>query len=212
MNLWLDPIPSFLEARAVEAVEAGDALGFLCKASNEDWLDLVWRNRMALQVRGIYEKALVEAFIGTRTNNLHWPASRLAFLFRIADRARLRATGDPIPGTGLYTLYRGVAGIGRARRVKGFSWTASQDQARWFAARFAGILPDPAVFRVSVAKRHVLFYSNARQEAEYIVLLPETAKPVLVERVVVEQDAPAGAGNTPGAWPTTPSPAKESRA
>lgn len=103
MSLWPDPIPAVLRPKAVEAFEAGNVTGFLCKASNEYGLDLVWRNNLALQSRGIYEKALVDAFIGTRTNNLHWPVSQLTFLFRIANRARLRAAGDPIPGTGPYT-------------------------------------------------------------------------------------------------------------
>jgi hypothetical protein len=194
MNLWLDPIPSALQEQAVEALEAGDALGFLCLASNEYSLDLVFGNLTALRERGIYEQALAHAFIATRTNNRRWSTASLQCLFSFSDRSRLLAAGDPLPGNGPFTVYRGVAGRGSGRRVRGFSWTASHEKARWFAARSAWFgLPDPGVFRVTVEQRDVLFYSNQRNEQEYIILLPEKAKPVLVERVVVEQDAPASA-------------------
>jgi hypothetical protein len=56
-----------------------------------------------------------------------------------------RTTGDLLPGTGPFTVFRGVSGRGRARRIRGLPWTSSLSQAAWFAARGTGI--DPAVYR-----------------------------------------------------------------
>ncbi len=186
MTLWLDPIPSgLLRANAVAALDAGDAGGFLVTASNEYGLDLVYFNMTELQARGLYERALLDAFIDTRTNNRHWPLRELMGMFEIADRERLRAAGDPLPGPGPFTIYRGVAGRGRARRVRGLSWTRSLERAQWFADRGPWFgLKDPAVFRVTVEANDVLAYCNGsyREEEEFIVLLPESARPIRVTR------------------------------
>ena len=175
-ELWLDPIPEMLHAQAIEAFEAGDAIGFLCLASNEDGLALVSRNWIRLLKRGIYEVALLHAFIATRTNNAGVPSSALESLFSWADRAKLLAAGDPLPGPGPFTVYRGVAGRRQYRRERGFSWTTSLSRAQWFADRYSE-LPDPAVLQVEVALRHVLAYSNDREEEEFIVRLPRNARP-----------------------------------
>ena len=75
-----------------------------------------------------------------------------------------------MPGPGPFELFRGVAGRGRARRVRGFSWTASEKTAEWFADR-AGEwgLHDPAVFRMEVNADNVFAYCNEREEQEFIV-------------------------------------------
>jgi hypothetical protein len=160
-----------LRNAAAEAFEKGDALGFVGKAErgNTDWLWIVWFNIVPLKARGIYEKALLVAFSGTRTNNRRWPLDELRFLFEQADRARLRAAGDPLPGPGPFTLYRGVSGRGRARRVRGFSWTADLDLSCWFAGRYGLVLP--TVFRGEFAEEDVLVYTRAnnRGEQEYLV-------------------------------------------
>lgn len=177
-NLWLDPIPPKLRDSAAAALDDGDLIGFFIKASNEHSLSLVYKNMFVLQERGLYEKALLHAFIATRTNNHGWPLDVIRFLFDIADRDRLFEAGDPLPGPGPFTLYRGVAGRGRARRVRGFSWTASLDKAWWFAERFA---VDAAVFQVTVSIVDVLAYSNEREEQEFLVSLPDSVKPVRIK-------------------------------
>lgn len=176
--MWLEPIPPPLRDRAVEALDAGDVVGFLVTASNESSLDLVFWNQAHLQARGVYERGLMAAFIATRTNNHGWPLDHLRLLFELADRDRLRNEGDPLPGTGPFTVYRGVAGHGLARRVRGLSWTASPEQAAWFAGRLE--LHDPAVFRVTVDENRVLAYSNERYEQEFIVSLPQSLRPMRV--------------------------------
>jgi hypothetical protein len=182
-TLWLDPIPAGFRGDAIARLEAGDVLGFLLSADNTSGLDLVAFNFAALQARGLYEQALLEAFISTRVNHHRWPLRTLSRLFGIADRARLRAAGDPLPGPGPFRLYRGVAGRGGARRIRGLSWSLSEEKARWFADRAAlWELADPAVYRVTVEASDVLAYVNSdrvgRGEEEVIVLLPTSAKPV----------------------------------
>jgi hypothetical protein len=173
--MWLDPIPTNLREDAMRDLDNGDVLGFLILASNTKWLDLVYLNAKALQSRGLYELALFDAWPASRTNNRHWPLHELHYMFSRADRSRLLAAGEPLPGAGPFTLYRGVAGMGRARRVRGFSWTADAEQARWFANRFKQ-LADPTVFQVSVQAQDVLFYTNRREEQEFVVLLPDHAR------------------------------------
>jgi len=121
-------------------------------ADNVHGVALVWRNQGVLKVQGAYEPALLSAWIDTRTNHHYVPRWVVDDLFRSADRERLRAAGDPLPSVGPFTLYRGVSGRGRARRVRGISWTSSLEKAIWFAHRFAS-LGDPAVFRLVVAAR-----------------------------------------------------------
>jgi hypothetical protein len=173
---WLDPIPDCLRSQAIEALRSRNAVGFLAKANNEYGLELVLHNIDVLQSLGIYESALLEAFVGPRTNNYRWSLALLRQLFNLANPARLRALGDPI-GEGPFTIYRGVAGHGPAARIRGLSWTASLERAWRFATRFA-CLPFPRVFRTIVSKSSVLAYLNesGRHEQEYIVFLPVGAK------------------------------------
>jgi hypothetical protein len=175
-GLWLDPMPESLRSGAITALCAGDVEGFFCAASNEYSLDLLSRNMSALQDAGLYERALLLAFTATRTNNSRWPLGLLRFLFEVADRAKLLDAGDPLPVGDRFTLYRGVAGRGRARRVRGLSWTSDPDKARWFAQRFGQRLGQPAVFSAVVERAHIYAHWRERKEDEYVVLLPVNAK------------------------------------
>ena len=157
---------------ALEALDAGDALGFMTLVDNQYGLQLVNMNRGALTSRGIYEAALVHALTGCRTNN-HQAYPLIRRLLNYADKARLRAAGDPIPTPGPFTLYRGVAGKGAARCIRGYSWTADPERAQWFADRSGPLgLADPAVMRAIVPTRHILFCSNERSESEFFLDLP----------------------------------------
>lgn len=165
-SLWLNPIPLGLREKACQKLETADISGFLLAASNEHGLHLVFHNQHLLAERGLYEKALLDAYIGTRTNNRNWGAAYLESLFAFANRDRMLAAGDPLPGRGPFTLYRGVAGRGRTRRVRGYSWTASIEDAQWFAGRFG--LPDPAVFCTVAEARDVYAYIDDREEKEFL--------------------------------------------
>jgi hypothetical protein len=186
--LWLDPIPSMLRAQACEALEAGDVLGFLCSAGNHDGLGLVYWNAQALRERHLYEVALLHAFTATRNNHARWPLRELRWLFHMADRNRLRAAGAPLPGPGPFTLYRGIAGRAPHRKPRGFSWTASPDQARWFAQWFD--LGAPAVLRVTAPADWVLAVVTDRDEQEFLLWLPDHIRP----RRLIETDAERQAG------------------
>ncbi len=182
-TLWLHPIPANLHARAREYLDSRNVVRFLCLASNTESLLLVLMNAQFLLARGLYEAALLHALTATRTNNAGWSARVLFSLITKADRARLRAAGDPPPGPGPFTVYRGVAGRGAQRRVRGLSWTFSLPVAAWFAQRstfICGGLPDPAVYRVTVHDRQVLAYANEsfRHEEELLVLCGRDTRPV----------------------------------
>lgn len=132
-------------------------------------LEEIFANRSVLKSRGFYERALLDSFV--RTNHAHWALSELRELFESADRKALRAAGDPLPGPGPFTVYRGVSGEEpEERRIRGLSWTTSLKRAHEFAERFDG--PDPAVYEAVIEAQHVLTYINWNEEEEFIVLLP----------------------------------------
>jgi hypothetical protein len=148
-------------------------------------LNLVRDNAATLLRQGVYDRALLKAFINT--NHATWSLADLRSLFEMADRARLRAEGDQLPGPGPFTLYRGVAGPEPDRRVSGLSWTHSVEDARWFAQNHARRLrewisdPDPAVCRVTVDAAAVLVYTNVHEEQEFIVMLSPGITPERIE-------------------------------
>lgn len=165
-----------LRPQALDAFAAGDADGFLLTASNDFGLDLVWHNIEPLRDARIYERALLTAFFTIRTNNARWPMFALRLLFLIADRKRLLEISDPLPEGERFVLYRGVAGRGNQRRVRGMSWTDDQEQAVWFAKRFSSSLADPAVYTATVGHSEIYAHINTRKENEYVVVLDKKTK------------------------------------
>jgi len=174
---WLDPIPIEDRQAAWEVLSQGNVRTFLCRAHSGAGLLLVWMNRRLLLTLGGYEQALLDAYIGCRDNWRNWPLAHLRQLFQLADRTKLRAAGDPLPGPGPFTLYRGVAGSRRVSRIRGYSWTTSLEEAQWFAKRFADEVPDPQVYRIEVPERAVLACTNERDEQEFLVQVPTRLKP-----------------------------------
>jgi len=184
MALHLDLIAPRFRDEAIAALDESDVGGFLIfsEHGNQFHLRIVWQNINELKIRGLYEEALLFAFTSARVNNHHWPLDVLIRLFKLADRDCLRAAGDPLRGPGPFTIYRGVAGRTRARRIRGLSWTGSLERAQWFAERgeYFGFA-DPAVYQVTVDADAVLAYDNGRNEQEFIVMLPGSVKPVRVK-------------------------------
>jgi len=171
-RVWLPTIRSREEA--ISALKKGDVGDFIRTIHSRNSLALVACNIPLLQHRGLYEAALLTAFILSGTNRLRDPLLFQHLLFMLAERQKLRDAGDPLPGPGPYTLYRGVAGEGKLRRVRGMSWTGSLEKATEFAMMWD--LPDPAVFQVVVSEREILSYTHSlMKEDEYIVMLsPQT--------------------------------------
>jgi hypothetical protein len=170
-------IPLFLLDRAMEYWQKGDILGVLYTMSNTRCLGFVFDNILPLKMIGKYEEALLHAYCDTRGNYLHWSLRTLSYMFNEAHPQRLREAGDLIPEQETFTLYRGVNGVGRLRRVNSFSWTSSPNVAAWFARRFDR--HDPAVFTVTVQNGNIMAYldKKGRNECEYLVKLPLPAKP-----------------------------------
>ena len=170
-QLWLDPIPLGSQDEARACFAERDVSGFLFCAHNSDGMDLVLENAAELKRMGMYEEALVAAFTGCTVNHSEMPLRIIRIMFRAADRAKLRGL-YPLEGTGPFTLYRGVSGKGAARRVRGVSWTDDLDKAKWWANRLSILYEHPAVHEVVVPAKHILLFTNERNEREYIVALP----------------------------------------
>jgi len=164
--LNLSAVDPRLRDQARAAFDRGDPLGFVFLADSGKSLGLVFDNLHPLRERGIYEAALVQAFTGCRGNHSHWPEGTIDFLFRMADREKIRAAGDPIPEES-QALFRGVSGVGRQRRKRGWSWTDSLDVACWFACRVA--LANPAVLTLTVDPAEILCCINDRNEREFLL-------------------------------------------
>jgi hypothetical protein len=166
--------------KARAALASGDVRRFLALAPNDYHLPIIFWNRAALRSAAVIEEAFAIAVTSTRSNNrLHYYL--IDHILPTLERTRLRSVGSPPPGPGPWRVYRGVSGRGAARRIRGYSWTAALDRARWFAARFG--LPDPAVFETTVHDEHLLFYTNERSEREFVVALPRHWPVRRVERV-----------------------------
>jgi hypothetical protein len=182
-----------MEKLAQERLDRGDIEGVLCLLGDGARLDFVCDNAPMLKERGLFERALLDAWTGARTNIRNWHPSFTRSIFgKIADRERLLAAGQPLPGEGPFTLYRGVAGHGASRRVNGISWSSSVERAEWFAAWYADRfhLPNPCIYRSVVEKKHVLAYTNERQEQEFLVLLPRGHKAEIFKRLAKDKVAP----------------------
>lgn len=126
-----------------------------------DRMKFVLRNTEALLQRGIYEQALAWAFASTRTNFAACSPSAIRAAFGRADRAKLLAAGDPLPPGDGFTVYRGVAGVRRQRRLPGPAWTDDLETAKGYARRgaLAG-LPDPAVLVATVRREDIVLYGK----------------------------------------------------
>lgn len=180
-ELNLDLVPSVFHQDIADAFAERDGCGLLAYLNNTEHLDFVFQNMRVLRDVGLYEEALVFAFSSTRTNNAKWNEDVLEFMFRFGDGQRLRNCGAALPSGSTFTIYRGVSGHGRARRIRGFSWTDSLDAACWFALRFG--LANPAVFQATVTSDDVLVFIEDRKEREF-VLQPE--KPTRLKLTVEE--------------------------
>lgn len=162
-----EPDPLLQEAEA--AAKRGDVDTLLMLLENTTELAFVCDNLQWLKALGKYEHALFHAYIDTRLNFSGWQLTLLRHLFRLANRPTLLAAGDPLPGPGPFVVFRGVAGRGAKRRLRGISWTADQNKAIWFAKRFAATgLAGPSVFQSEIEAARVFAYTNEREEQEFL--------------------------------------------
>jgi hypothetical protein len=163
--LILDLIDPTLHAAAYEDYRNHDE-GFIYMAGIGNALNVVLDNTSQLKLIDKYEHALIRAFKAGKTNHSHLSTNDIDWLFKNADREVCVRLGDVIADSPI-TVYRGVAGHGRRRRIAGWSWTTSIQVACWFARRFS--LPNPTIFSAVVTRSEVYHYSKERSEYEVIV-------------------------------------------
>jgi len=149
-------------------------------ADSNHVLDLVLDNWPVLQKAGLLEEAFVDAWGAQKWGCPNWtPAFCRAILAKL-DRAAMLRTGDPLPPGDSFIVYRGVAGIGAKRRVRGYSWSADEGIAKSFAElranRFG--LPNPAVYSAVIQKEDILTFIDGsnREEREFLLLPHKLSK------------------------------------
>jgi hypothetical protein len=131
-GVYLGAIRDDLREKAVRDFRNGLIRLFLTGAmqraggGQQDPLDLVVKNAGALHAGGEYERALAAAYRLAHARD-RWPSQTLRWLFSLADRASLRACGDPLSAAGPFEVFRG-GGAGAA-----LSWTRDPLVAAWFA-------------------------------------------------------------------------------
>lgn len=160
------PVEQVLVCRAILKRDAGE---FLFSSGDSVYmLGLVRDNATALKKLGMLEASIVGGWTAAKGTNAGFNAIEIARILDGCDRDKLQeVTGQPMPDGDRFTLYRGVAGTGKWRRIRGLAWTDSLDIACWFASRFAH-LGDPAIMTASVPKSGVYFYTDERSEREYV--------------------------------------------
>src|SRR5205085_4174358 len=92
-------------------------------ADSHKVLDFVLDNWRILHNAGMFEAAFLDAWGAQKDGVPHWSIGFCRTFFATLDRVKLLCAGDPLPPGDSFTVYRGVAGIGSKRRVRGYSWT-----------------------------------------------------------------------------------------
>lgn len=165
-------VPRELVNLAVERLkeQASDSCVLLLKSG--DRMAFVVDNMLPLVAYGLFEKALYTAYISVRTNYHVWRLKDLKALFLYADRNKLYNLNSKSPNEYPVVVYRGVSGKGQGYRPKGLSWTSDFEKAKWFASfpeeRYGKKLDNCRVFKTTIKKRSVYFYTNEREEKEYV--------------------------------------------
>ena len=128
-GVWVAGIAPHAQDQAEEDYDAGELASFLsaplADPEQNDALALVVRNAGDLAARGLFERGLVQTF---RSGYTGWPPRTVAWLFALADPARLRACGHALPEGDQFTVYRGGnAGVA-------LSWSRDPKVAAYFAS------------------------------------------------------------------------------
>jgi len=136
-------------------------------------IDVVIDNDKTLRKAGLLEDAFVDAWCMAKNGIPNWDITFTHAFFSTLCPERLRAAGDPLPEGSCFEVFRGVAGYGTARRVRGYSWTGDLTIARHFARLRAERyrLPGPAVYRARIRREHVFAYidESGRNEQEFLL-------------------------------------------
>lgn len=161
-------------------------------ADSDHVLDIVMDNWRVLREADLLEEAFLEAWSTQKEGVHNWTMPYCHRVFESLDRSKLLAAGAPLPAGDFFTVYRGVAGVGVKRRVRGYSWTGDLEVAKLFAELRASYgLANPAVYSAVIFRRHVLAYlphidlrdGSGRSEEEYLIDPRKLATVRLVARV-----------------------------
>ena len=150
-GLWKEVDLRAIDARWLPDIRSewdeGNIMGIigLMDLYDRDCLSFVFYNFHVLKKVGKYEEALLYAYTAGESNHSMRNVDHLKLLFDMADADVLRRIGEPIPKQESFTLYEGICGKGRKRRINGISWTASPNTAAWFAMRYAKELNLPLI-------------------------------------------------------------------
>jgi hypothetical protein len=153
------------ERQAEEAFIAGDLERWLGLSGDAPRSDLVLSRAADLRSRGVYEAAAVLAFTMDCESERRASEASILRMFMLADRERLRLAGASHP-KGPWQAFRGVCGHGRARRINGFSWSASLNLACWDALKDDAA--NPAIFYRILEDDELYFFSDRKYQGELI--------------------------------------------
>ena len=169
----LSLVPEDFMYMAVKSLLRDEIDGVLCMIDNMLGFEFLKKNWDELKQDGLLEEAFLYAYTSPRANVQHVQASVIMFMASHCNRDKLQACCDKMPEGDSFTLFRGIAGNGAKRRKRGLSWTGDFEKAKWFATRYMEKhrIACPAVVQAIVPRESVLFYTNERNEDEYVCLL-----------------------------------------
>ena len=163
-----------LVEKAKDAWECGNVDELSVCMSNHEFMNFIFDNFLSIIERDLLEKFMALAYIGVKDNLSCIPFDMLEHAFKMCDKQKLKELGQEFPKKASYKVFRGVSGYGKKRRLRAFSWTGSLDVAKWFATRYE--LYKPMVYATDILYDDIYFYSNERNEQEYVCDIGKEAK------------------------------------
>lgn len=164
----IDPI---LHKQAKAAARRGNVEGILCCADSNESLYLFSKNLEWFSLNGLYEKALLAAWVNQKVMPRNGNVLMKRAL-RSANRKKLMEHSDPLPEGDTFVVYRG-AQKGKAR---GVSWTLDPNVARRFANLFG--LGGGTVYKTVVQRSDIFAYvsdvTGRCGEKETLLVLPRS--------------------------------------
>ena len=170
-----------------EALDRDDVAACLFTMGSHEYMHFLVKNFHELIGKPVYTELFVNAYTGVQFNTRKIEARTLELLFSLVDRDKARAI-FPSPVDLPEKIYRGVSGHGRARRIRGYSWTGDIEKAKWFATRYP--LFSPAVLEVDPSGVEIVAYSNDRKEDEYICVVPDDVQPKTILKLEAKVPMP----------------------
>ena len=173
-------VPKRMRVKTLDLWNKGDMSGILLRMSSHRHFRFIDDNLFQLYRCGMLEEALVSAYITFNTGLAPFPNRLfLKSLFSFTDIDKLRSLADPLPHEGPFELYRGVVNGGNKDLMRGLSWTGTPEIASSFALDYSPFIErkDPAVFKLVVPIEKIYFYSNDREEDEFVVNVWPQARP-----------------------------------